>query len=708
MSGNRRDIEYEPLSDRMKRILAKPAWIVAGALGVSLVIAVALIYLLSGTTGEPIDYSKALIVSDDHDLYALDLESQRPPRLLLKTQPGVLAFDFYGKRTLYWSAANSPGLNSLSPKYKNLTQLRGWRPVAVAVDFVNSGKIYALDARGRKLDVYDPVTGLFGIAVADLKQPADIALDPARGLMFIVQKSYSILKGNMDGTMLKELVTSRSVSVISLDRQSPPRLYWADADKITSSDYFGSDRRVVYCTSGVTSLGVSGNRLFWSRPPDASSHRNLWTCVTRSDGVCHEEDLMQLPFDYPKMLKVHTGEDENSHDNPCAPANGGCQQLCLLTGGSATTRYSCACYLGYKLAVDSKSCELVEEYLLYARGDLIRGRILRDDEARQSSSSFTDSIVPIPIKPGIVLLNKPAIDFDYNYHTKVVAYSDDVSIVTASLAKDEPQGVYARHKCLRDVSFDWATTSDLYYVQDNCRTKEDTTIGLIKLNEERYYAKSLQTFVHTNGRPRSLVLDPNTGAYFFTIELNGVARIYKAHDLKKTLFSGDWSVNETGLALDAVEGRLVWFSADLKRLLSVGLVDDNRADERSLQPRSVDVSGIIEPRSVAVYGRYVYVSNSTGIWRLDKRTGHGLVQLVPRFGGEEVVAGVKVYAEAVQRVDPDNPCAVKNGHCQQFCLRVPRYVTSGPNEIQITDQLKKICLCEDNSSISLADGRTCV
>lgn len=39
--------------------------------------------------------------------------------------------------------------------------------------------------------------------------------------------------------------------------------------------------------------------------------------------------------------------------NPCSDKNGGCEELCLYTGGNSTT---CACSHG-RVAKDKKSCE---------------------------------------------------------------------------------------------------------------------------------------------------------------------------------------------------------------------------------------------------------------------------------------------------------------------------------------------------------------
>lgn len=59
------------------------------------------------------------------------------------------------------------------------------------MDFVTE-KLYVLDSYAGKLSVFDVNSTNYGIALTDLKDPVDLALDPYRGLMFIVQKSDSV------------------------------------------------------------------------------------------------------------------------------------------------------------------------------------------------------------------------------------------------------------------------------------------------------------------------------------------------------------------------------------------------------------------------------------------------------------------------------------------------------------------------------------
>lgn len=64
-----------------------------------------------------------------------------------------------------------------------------WAPVAVAVDWVGD-KLYVADAIGQKIDVFE-LDGRWHAVVlgSNLTNPADLALDPTLGLMFVADSS---------------------------------------------------------------------------------------------------------------------------------------------------------------------------------------------------------------------------------------------------------------------------------------------------------------------------------------------------------------------------------------------------------------------------------------------------------------------------------------------------------------------------------------
>lgn len=135
---------------------------------------------------------KVLIVANDYDLYSLDLNNNEFHKsTILKTTKGILNFDHYNENITLWIEIDSYNVSLRFFNCKNITQSSNWRPISVAFDFITQ-KVYVVDAQGRKLDVYDPYVGKFGIVWSDLIEPTDVVLDPDRGLVFLLQKSNSV------------------------------------------------------------------------------------------------------------------------------------------------------------------------------------------------------------------------------------------------------------------------------------------------------------------------------------------------------------------------------------------------------------------------------------------------------------------------------------------------------------------------------------
>lgn len=80
-----------------------------------------------------------------------------------------------------------PGVQSYSNS--DITVPGSWAPVALAVDWVGD-KLYVADAIGQKIDVFElDGRGHAVVLGSNLTNPADIALDPTLGLMFVADSS---------------------------------------------------------------------------------------------------------------------------------------------------------------------------------------------------------------------------------------------------------------------------------------------------------------------------------------------------------------------------------------------------------------------------------------------------------------------------------------------------------------------------------------
>lgn len=127
-----------------------------------------------------------------------------------------------------------------------------WLPIAIAVDWVGE-KLYVADAIGQKIDVFElqpPTTDHRWHAIvlsSNLSNPADLALDPSVGLMFVADSSQ-VLRANMDGTNSVSIVSEAAykASGIAVDIIAK-RVFWCDSllDYIETVDYDGQKRFLV-------------------------------------------------------------------------------------------------------------------------------------------------------------------------------------------------------------------------------------------------------------------------------------------------------------------------------------------------------------------------------------------------------------------------------------------------------------------------------
>ena len=143
-------------------------------------------------------------------------------------------------------------------------------PVAIAVDWIGD-KLFVADALGQKIDVFELDGRWHAIVISNnMSEPTDLALDPTQGLMFVSENSR-IFRANMDGSKMKDLVTSAIYKASGLSVDLPTkRIFWCDSllDYIETIDYDGNNRfLVVRGASNVPAasrLTVFERTVFWT------------------------------------------------------------------------------------------------------------------------------------------------------------------------------------------------------------------------------------------------------------------------------------------------------------------------------------------------------------------------------------------------------------------------------------------------------------
>lgn len=203
----------------------------------------------------------------------------------------------------------------------------------------------------QKVDVFELNGRYHGIVLgSNLTSPADIALDPLVGLMFIAD-SKQVLRANMDGSNAFPIVSEAAykVSGVATDLIAK-RVYWCDLllDYIETADYMGRNRVMVLRGNQVPSpmrLTVFENMVYWT---DSSKQAVLSVEKTQSENTV--KSIAKLR-DAKAIKALHSLVQPKPRENPCGSNNGGCQHMCIVTASVGSWKgnglgYRCACDIG--------------------------------------------------------------------------------------------------------------------------------------------------------------------------------------------------------------------------------------------------------------------------------------------------------------------------------------------------------------------------
>ena len=500
-------------------------------------------------------------------------------------------------------------------------------------------------------------------------------------------KLFQIVRANMDGTSLRNIVSYLKVNTMTIDQKSQ-RVYWVNDDfNIQSSDYHGNRVSLLMDNVKISSLAVFENHLYWLWPASETSNSSLWTCEIQNQ-TCTDHSLVLNSF-HQNITSIRTFPklEDSSRKNPCQINNGGCEQMCLLSSKDRAGR-SCTCYLGWQLNDDPRTCRRVEDFMLYTTGNLIRGQVL--DETRFAS---TDVIIPTKFY-NKSLSRKTVIDFDYDLADDVFYFSDDLHLYSMSLITASPQKVIisatgSNH--YEDLALDWLS-KNLYY-----SIYSDSTVNkhsLMMLNLNRNIQKTIGTFnsdwsFGMLGCPYSIAVDPRNGFIFFS------AKDYDNRAIYKTTLNGTRIRMPSSKISFVHEFRLLTIDYEKTRLY---WIRDTGPTETVVAHMNIDgtnvkfinVQSVKDAKTISVHKQWLYLSTLTSIWRVDKETGEDATQLVPRFLSDvnQQISGVRIVSSGIQSVNDDNPCATDNGGCEQICYAKP----------------ERTCDCMDNLK-SQSDGR---
>ncbi|XP_046609747.1 low-density lipoprotein receptor-related protein 2 isoform X1 [Neodiprion virginianus] len=627
-----------------------------------------------------------LLLAQDRAIWRMSASGDE--RRIIANTTGASGIDYlYSKGQVFWSDVKTRKVHSEPLLTGKRSYMLGadialpgsWSPVAIAIDWIGE-KLYVADSVGQKVDVFELDGRYHGIAVgSNLTSPADIALDPTVGLMFIAD-SKQVLRTNMDGTSAFPIVSEAAykVSGVAVDIIAS-RVYWCDSllDYIETTDYMGNGRVMVLRGNHVPSpmrLTLFENRIFWT-----DSTKQSVMSVDKTQGNYSIQSIFKARDT--KGLKALHPLVQTAVPNPCGNNNGGCQHMCIVTaagGRESGLGYRCACDIGWKLSKDLRNCNLVQDFLMYSQQRFIKGRVLDP-----VTEGFSDAILPV------VSRRARFVGLDYDAYDQYIYYSDvlqDVIYRVHQNGTGREIVLASQNEGVEGLAVDWVA-KNLYYIDSR-----KGTLNVLSTKNVTYR----RTLLKNLKRPRAIVVHPNRGFIFFS-EWDRPANISRAQMdgtnlmVLKNLTLG-WP---NGLAIDFKNDRLYWCDALLDHV--------QHSDLDGTDVRTVNSRLIRHPFSIAIHEDWMYITD----WRLDaiiklhKETGEREAVLV-REPATNRLYGVKVFSRDIQERHTTHPCFINNGGCEKLCFAIPNNSTSGFGDLHLSN----VCGCPYGEKLN-DNARTC-
>lgn len=623
-----------------------------------------------------------LIFAHDRAIVRMSSHGSEPKNIVNSTGASGIAYH-YNRNLLFWSdlktrKVQSQSLNNGNFMGTELTLPGTWAPVALAVDWIGD-KLYVADFVGQKIDIFE-LDGKWHAVVlgSNLTSPADLALDPTVGLMFVADGGQ-VLRAHMDGTHSRSIVSEAAykASGVAVDVIAK-RVYWCDSllDYIETVDYDGGHRIMVLRGQQVPSpsrLALFENRVYWT---DATKQGIM--SVDKFEGSSSIETIFKAKdVREPKGVIALHPLNQPKVSSPCGTNNGGCQHMCIVTavkGVPTGLGYRCACQIGHKLSTDLRNCYPVDEFLMYSQQRFIKGKVL--DPVIEG---FSDAILPVVSK------RARFVGLDFDAKEEYIYYSDVLQDVIYRVHRNGTSReivLASQNEGVEGLAVDWVS-KNLYYIDSRKGTLN--VLSTRNVTHRRTLLKNLK-------RPRAIVVHPNKGFIFFS-EWDRPANITRANTDGTNLivFQNVTLGWPNGLSIDFTADRVYWCDALLDHVQHANL---DGTDIRTVNSRLIR-----HPFSIVIHDQWMYITD----WRLD-----AIVRLHKLTGEQEEIMvrepqtnrlyGVKVYSHANQVIETTQPCSINNGGCEKFCFAVPRNDSHG---------LTAKCACPYGERIN-SDSRTCV
>ena len=499
--------------------------------------------------------------------------------------------------------------------------------------------------------------------------PREIAVNPIKRYLYWIDYGQfpKIEKALLNGQNRTPIVVTGisnprdlTIDIVTHD------LYWVDAreDAIQKVSFSGGRRQYVW-KNLPTPYGASilGSQIYWV-------DRNLRTIFRGSKVPEVAQSQTPEPFksnlDTLRDIVIFDAQNQPPGDSVCSRFNERiCDQLCFAMPQGYEQDYKCACSSGV-LDVDQKRCKQLDEYLIFTTRKEIR------------TINLNEAISSPPIVPKTNLTNVVGLDFDYaNKKIFFTQISPDGTISSYRIdRKDDPHNIILSKGIIPEgIAYDW-TNKKIYWTDSRNRS-------IYSMNED---GSQIVMIVRVE-RPRAIVIDPCEGFLYYTDwgRFGNNGKIYRttmAGNFKRTIIDDDLT-QPSGLAIDYAERKLYWTDALREKIERSNL---NGTD------REILISATIYPFAITLFRNYIYWTDLQlrGVYRADKYTGSGMIEMVKRL--EESPRDIHVFSSQRQLCDK-NPCQINNGGCAHSCHQAPNSTVE----------------CRCNSGFKLAnENRMCV
>jgi integrin beta 2 len=386
---------------------------------------------------------------------------------------------------------------------------------AVAIDWM-AENIYWVDSSLRQIEVAKK-SGLHRrtLISEDMSNPRSIALDPRVGYLFWSDWDAGnprIERSTLAGENRKAIFLIKSLkgswpNGITLDYVKK-RIFFLDAKskEIHTIDYDGNDDRRILKNDEYLShpfaITIYENYIYWTDwrisgvlRADKFTGTNI-TMISHAISQAFDIKIMH-PSRQPRIDGL-----SKMKENPCS-AESNCSHLCLL---STSNSYKCDCPHMMRLTDDKKTCEYIDDMLLFISGsDEIKGVDLR-------STIYTIST----IKHATEIIAPTHIDYD-PVNNRIFWSDVQLNMAKAVQLATTTKPSHQKIETIIDSSFenvigfsiDWISEL-LYYVQ----LKPEKTIDDRDSNKFKSYRIMVSNL---NGEYLSVLMDDLNEIYSFLV-----------------------------------------------------------------------------------------------------------------------------------------------------------------------------------------------